>query len=64
MNRLGKNQYTRFEMDKEEYFRLKSEGWKDESIATDRGISVRTLDRWKKREGIYDSLHRRRENGS
>jgi hypothetical protein len=46
-------------MDKEEYFRLKSDGWKDESIAAQNSISTRTLDRWKNREGIYDSLHRR-----
>lgn len=48
-----------WKMNREEYLELKSLGWKDDLVARKKGISIRTLDRWKKEEGIRSELNRR-----
>jgi hypothetical protein len=41
-----------WKMDRNEYFQRKEQGEKDYGIARSHHISLRTLDRWKKAEGI------------
>lgn len=51
-----------WKMSKEEYFKLKEEGWKDALIARNKGVNVRTLDRWKAKEEIISRLNRKNKN--
>lgn len=43
-------------MDKEEYLELKKQNISDKIIAKENFISYRTLDRWKRKEGILSRV--------
>jgi hypothetical protein len=49
-------------MDKEEYFEFKKAGLRDKEIAKRQFVSTRTMDRWKKAEGIYLGINKRHDS--